>query len=635
MASERSPLLQDRRERGLSTSSSINGKPKLGPMEISAKNRRAILAGIWIATFLGSLNTTLVATLIGSISSEYQSANQASWLGTAYLLATCTFTPLYGRLSNVLGRRGANQTAVFFAGLGVLCCGLSNSLPMLIAARFFGGIGGGGIFTTATIITSDMYTLRERSMTQGIAAIFNGAGMGLGGPLGGYISDRWGWRWAFLIQIPFFIVSFTLTGINLHYVTPGRGKSTKEVLKRIDYLGSATLFSAVGSLLLFLSYKYNEEMSFSSKPVIISLCCGIGMFIMFVIAELFVAPEPVLAPFLLKQRVPVLVGMSNFMVSFCNFSVMYFFPMYFETVMLTSASTAGAHLLPNSLSMSCGSMFAGWVMAKTGRYKVLSGVFGIFPFVATIMMSRLSEDSGPFAQWFSIIPLGFGNAVVVQATLIALLAHVDRPTMPVATGFGQLFRGIGQVSGVAFSSAVFQSLLYDELSKRITGPDAASTISRIRHSSKLVARLEPTLKQYARDSYGIALRRVFFYAACATLTAYIIRMAIPDKNLDEEELPVRRSSKRHSIHRRSTGNLAAASLPLDVDRQRQPRMQSPERMSPNEMEDAIAGDEVSSDADTASTPTLQAQPIRRRLSTYSSTFGVEDLEDEMAGSARQ
>lgn len=124
--------------------------------------------------FLASVNTTMVATLISSISSEYNRSNQASWLGTSFLLATCTFTPLYGRLCNVLGRRGANQTAVLLAAVGTLACGLSNSLEMLIVARFLSGMGGGGIFTTASIITSDMYTMRERSMTQGFAAIFNG-----------------------------------------------------------------------------------------------------------------------------------------------------------------------------------------------------------------------------------------------------------------------------------------------------------------------------------------------------------------------------------------------------------------------------------------------------------------------------
>jgi len=574
-------------------------------MEISASNRRAILVGIWMASFLSALNTTLVATLISSISSEYQQANQASWLGTSYLLATCTFTPLYGRLSNVLGRRVANQTAVFLAGLGTLFCGLAPSMELLVAARFLSGMGGGGVTTTATVIVSDMYTLRERSLAQGIAAIFNGAGMGLGGPIGGYVNDRFGWRWAFLMQIPLFVVSFILTGYNLHYVTPGKGRGAKEVLKRIDYLGSSTLFMTVGSLLLFLSYKYNEDLPWSSTSVIISLCSCVTMLMAFVIVELFVSPEPVLAPFLLKRRVPVLVGINNLLVSVCNFSVMYFFPMYFETVMLTSASTAGAHLLPNSLSMSCGSLFAGWIMSSTGRYKALSVIFGIAPFIATMMMSRLNRDSSVFAQWFSIIPLGFGNAVALQTTLIALLAHVDRPTMAVATGFSQLFRGIGQVSGVAFASATFQFLLDRELSKRITGPDATETIRRIRHSSKLVKSLPPGIQDHARVAYGIALRQVFLYAAISTLTAFVFRLGIPERSLDEDEIPPVDTNKRPHTDRRRLEN-------GQHDTERQHAAGDAGVVSGNHTSASPAGDSDGEDAD--SIPPTQPRPIRRRLS---------------------
>ncbi|KAH9930877.1 major facilitator superfamily domain-containing protein [Fomitopsis serialis] len=113
-----------------------------GPLEISRPTRYGILAGIWTATFLSSLNTTLVATLLPSISSEFNKSHQAHWLGTSYLLATCTFTPLYGRLCNVMGRRDANQMAVYFAAVGTAACGFSGNMEWLIAARFLSGLGG-------------------------------------------------------------------------------------------------------------------------------------------------------------------------------------------------------------------------------------------------------------------------------------------------------------------------------------------------------------------------------------------------------------------------------------------------------------------------------------------------------------
>ncbi|KIJ56813.1 hypothetical protein M422DRAFT_773567 [Sphaerobolus stellatus SS14] len=192
-------------------------------------------------------------------------------------------------------------------------------------------------------------------------------------------------------------------------------------------------------------------MPWSSISVIVALSLCVVTFILFVLIALFWAREPVLAPFLLKQKVPVLIGLSQ-RTSVCNFTIMYFFPIFFETVMLTS-STAGAHLLPNSVAMS--------------------------------------------------IPLGFGHAVVLQTTSIALLVHVNQFRMTAATGFSHLWHKVG-IAGVAFPSAIFQAVLDRELPKRITGPGTEETIRRIRHSPRLVISLPPNLQSATRASYGIA-----------------------------------------------------------------------------------------------------------------------------------
>lgn len=214
------------------------------------------------------------------------------------------------------------------------------------------------------------------------------------------------------------------------------------MLKRIDYAGTLTLFVSVRSFipfltrylhlpfcqvlcfLIFLSERYQaaEPQPFVSLHVLGALVGGIVSFLLFILAELLVAREPVLAPWLLRQRVPLLVGTSNMFVAICNFSMMYFFPLWFETVCLDNASVAGAHMLPHSISMSIGSLFAGWAIHRTGRYKMLQLVCGTFTFAAALMLVRLNEDSGWVAKWFSILPAGFGNAVVLQTTL-SMLYH--------------------------------------------------------------------------------------------------------------------------------------------------------------------------------------------------------------------
>ncbi|KXN83412.1 Multidrug resistance protein fnx1, partial [Leucoagaricus sp. SymC.cos] len=349
--------------------------------------------------------------------------------------------------------------------------------------------------------------------------------------------------------LPFFFLSYLLTSYNLCYVTPvsysysfhfhladifpkGRGRSTKEILKRIDYGGSGTLMIWMGSVLLFLSERYNKNLPWDSPTVIASLASALLAAIAFLIMELYISPEPILAPIMLKQKIPRLAGASNFLVANCNFSIMYFFPLWFQTVRLTNASTAGAHLLPNSLAMSTGSVFAGWMMHKTGKYKLLNLIFGIFPFIGATAICFINKDSGFLQSWFSIIPLGFGNAVVLQTMFIALLVHIPESHVAIGTGFNTFFRGIGQVGGVAISSAIFQSKLEYELRSRITGPGADELITRIRHQARLVALLPPVLQRPARDAYNASLKTVFVYAACSTFLAFLVRLPIPEKDLD-------------------------------------------------------------------------------------------------------
>ncbi|KJA19134.1 hypothetical protein HYPSUDRAFT_56817 [Hypholoma sublateritium FD-334 SS-4] len=584
--SERDPLLRQNSASVLSSilqrntprygldirSPTVSLSQPLGPLEISSSARNRILAGIWIAQFLSGFTNdnalwilvTLVPTMLPSISSEYNKSNEASWVGTSYLLATCTFTPLYGRLSDVMGRGGASQSAIIFAAIGILACGVSNSMQMLIVARFISGMGGGGIFTTAAIITSDMYNGRSRGFIQSLGGIFYGLGMGLGGSVGGVITDWLGWRWAFIVQIPLFALAFLLISCHLTYVTPGSGRSAKDVLSRIDYGGSLALLGTVGSMLFFLSTRFNEGLPWSNPYVWISFVSSISFALLFLIVESFVAVEPILPPYLLMERVPILIGLSNALVAVCNLSVTYYYPTWFQTVMLSSASTAGLHLLPNSFCISTGSLFAGWMMRRYGRYKLMNMIFGILPFFAAVCMTQMREDSSQAHLWLTIMPLGFGNAVVMQTMFIALVSHLPESQLAVGTGFAQLLRGLGQVAGLATASAVFQSRLDTELHARFPSeaeeaslllsstrsPNShthrhpySQIIKKIQHSAKYVAVLPPATQRIARDSFASSLKSVFIVAAGASLLAYLARIPIPDKRLEDTKGPLECESR--------------------------------------------------------------------------------------------
>ncbi|KAG6837944.1 hypothetical protein H0H93_008338 [Arthromyces matolae] len=227
-----------------------------------------ILSGLWSGVLLGAFDGTVVATLLTPIGSQFKASNQASYIGTSYLLSVCCFTPLYGRMADILGRKGAMLVALSLFGSGTICCGFAPSMQALIAARAVAGMGGGG---------------KKRGLYQGMANILYGLGAGLGGPLGGWVNDVFGWRAAFYMQTPFLLFSFIVvaTKVNIPLPLAVRQQSLSDKLRRIDVLGSLTLSSTVGCLLLSFSIKTAEELPWSHPLIYGLLIASITFGIMF------------------------------------------------------------------------------------------------------------------------------------------------------------------------------------------------------------------------------------------------------------------------------------------------------------------------------------------------------------------
>ncbi|GAA5977997.1 hypothetical protein JCM11641_004353 [Rhodosporidiobolus odoratus] len=515
------------------------------PTRMPKGRRNIILCAVWLGVFLGALDGTIVATLISDVSSSFQKSNQAGLLGTSYLLSTATFTPLYGRLADIIGRRNALLMALTLFTSGTALCGFAPSMTMLLIGRLIAGMGGGGLMAVSSITCSDLVPLKQRALFQGLANLWFGAGSGLGGPLGGFISDRFGWRTAFIGQLPILVFAAFLVFRYLRYRIPGQGKSKREMVRRIDYLGSLTLVISLGSLLFSLSFKNDRNLPWSSPLVWVPLVMWAVAGVAFVLVEAYWSPEPVMPLRLLGDRNGLFVALANFTVSFVSFSILYFFPQFFEIVKQNTASQAGAHLLPNSIALSIGSLFAGFVIRKTGRYYWLIVISSSFPIIALTSFVFLDENSGWVQSWLSILPSGFGFASVITAGLIALIASVDRSEMATATGLTYLFRYVGQVVGVASSASVLQTVLNDQLQKRITGEGSAKIIDQIRHVSTSIPSLPLPLQQAARTSYHLALRAVFLLNLVVAVLCFLSTLPIREMELPgsfEEEEEVRRAA---------------------------------------------------------------------------------------------
>ncbi|KAI0346735.1 MFS general substrate transporter [Trametopsis cervina] len=518
-----------------------DASPPPSPAEYAPLNKisRAdliwVLAGLWSAVFLGALDGTIVATLLSPIGSYFNESNRSSYIGTSYLLSVCCFTPLYGRLSDILGRKGAMLLALSLFGVGTLLCGLAPSMDALIIARAIAGMGGGGVMTVSSVAVTDLIPLRQRGLYQGMTNILFGLGAGLGGPLGGWMNDNFGWRSAFLVQMPVLLFSFILvtTKVNIKLPEEIERQPLRLKLQRIDGFGSLTLVGTVGCLLLGLSLKSTEELAWS-HPLIWGLLLASAVWcVLFILVESYWAPYPVMPMRLVTQRTPLAVSLSNFFGSMAAFSMLYNVPLYFSAVRLESSTDSGLHLLPHSVAISTGSVIAGWIMRRTGKLYTLTLVSCALTVVAALLVVRWNENSSWIHLWFDIAPQGLGMASVITTTLIAMIANVAKKDLAVATGITYLFRTSGQVLGVSLSGALLQAVLTTKLRERITGPHAVEIIDSIRHSTTVIPNLPPLLKHAAVQSYADALHIVFICQAALNFLCFLCCLPIQENNLPD------------------------------------------------------------------------------------------------------
>ncbi|KAK4056000.1 hypothetical protein OIO90_002995 [Microbotryomycetes sp. JL221] len=488
-----------------------------------------VLGGMWVGTFLAALDGTIVATILSVIGSEFGVSNSIAWLGTSYLMTQTAFQPLYGRFSDIFGRKAATLFASAVFLLGSLACGLSRTFPQLIAARAFAGIGGGGLTTMSSIVTSDLIPLRKRGVYQGLGNVVYAGGAAIGGPLGGWLGDTIGWRVAFLIQVPVCVIHFAIVAWKVD-IPSGPGDIISKI-KRIDFLGSFTMVASVALLLVGLSLGGNER-EWSDPVVWGTIIGGIAGVVVFVLIEKYVAKEPLLSPKILFSRTPGFVSLTNWFITMSQFAIIYSIPLYFAAVKQYTTSYSGTFLIPNAVFASTASLLAGLYMARTGVYRTLLISVGVLGWIGPLAMILWNRKVTPeWAYWLSMIPAGIGYGGILTITLVALIAAVEPSQMASATGVSYLFRATGSVLGISLSTSILQNSLKSQLHKRITGKGSHKIIEAIRLDVNYIKTLPHHLQIAAIDSYEHAMHVVFIATFVAAVGAFACLLMIPQLGL--------------------------------------------------------------------------------------------------------
>ena len=408
---------------------------------------RLTFAGLLLAMLLASLDQTIVSTALPTIVRDLGGIDQLSWVVTAYLLAATVSMPLWGRVSDLYGRKRVYQAAIVLFLLGSALSGASETLGELIGFRALQGLGAGGLMTLAMAIVADIIAPRERGRYQGyIQMVFVLASVA--GPLlGGLFTDEASWRWVFYVNLPIGAVALAISTRLRLPVGSGRA--------RIDVLGAALLGAGLTAILLITTWG-GREYAWGS-PEIVGLAVAAVVLLAGFYAQERRAPEPVLPLRLFREPVFDVVSATLFLTTCAFFAAIVFLPLFLQRVTGASAVESGLQLLPLLLAGTLSTAAIGRVVTRTGRYKVFPAVgLGVMA-IGLFLLSRLDATSSHGTIVLDMVVFGLGFGMVSQLLVLAIQNAVDRRDIGIATASANLFRAFGGSVGAAFFGAIFAS----------------------------------------------------------------------------------------------------------------------------------------------------------------------------------
>ncbi|KAG9255928.1 major facilitator superfamily domain-containing protein [Emericellopsis atlantica] len=495
-----------------------------------------IIFALCLALFLAALDVTIITTAIPTISAHFNSSLGYIWVGAAYLLGNSAFAPMWGKISDIWGRKPVLLAAVGIFWIGSLLCGVSTSMGMLIGARAIQGIGGGGTIVLPNICISDLFSMRNRGMYFGILGMIWAIASALGPILGGLFTSKVSWRWCFYINLPISGVGMIILFFVLKLHNPRT--PMREGLKAIDWTGSVLIIG--GTLMLLLGLEFGGvTYPWASPTVICLIVFGIVTIGLFVINEAKVAKYPVMPVRLFKSRNSVASYAFGFFHAFTFMSGSYWLPLYFQGVLRATSLLSGVYLLPFVVSLSLVSAATGVIIKKTGKYKILI-VGGMA--IATLGFG-LFIDLSPQHDWAKIIIFqivaGIGIGPNFQSPLIALQTNVEPSDIGSATSSFAFLRQLGTSVSVVIGGVIFNNEMQKQqghlasvlqepgLANRLSGSNAAGNV-------QLVASLDGPDGEIARQAYWNALQTMYIVYTVFAAVGLCIAFGIKQVNLSKE-----------------------------------------------------------------------------------------------------
>jgi EmrB/QacA subfamily drug resistance transporter len=509
-------------------------------LNLSPRAKLEILGAILLALFLFALDQTVVGTALPRIVTDLQGNNLYTWSVTIYLLTATISGPIYGKLSDLFGRRPIVIFAVSLFLISSALAGLSQAMWQFILFRGLQGLGGGAVFPIALAVVADLYTPAERGKYLGFFGAVFGLSSLVGPWIGGFITDTFTWHWIFFINIPIGLISLII----LWRLLPAIKRP--EAARHIDYVGAAVFALAIAPFLIGLTNKQTGQWSDPAVGGLILIGLAFGALFLFIESRV---PEPIVPLSLFRIRTFTISVAAMFLAAFGFFTAVIFLPRWFQTVAGASATESGYNILPLLAGLIFSAIASGQIVARVGRYKVL--IFGSLVLLAfgLFLLTNLRTDTPrPILWlWMALAGLGIGPSFAVFTLIVQNAVSPDR--IGVATSSLTFFQQIGGTVGLTIAGTLFADRLNQEIPGQLvragvpqqvvaqfagggggggaldltgTGDLGARILAAVPDAAKpIVQPIIPNIVQGIHDAFSISLASTFWVGIAGALIAAV------------------------------------------------------------------------------------------------------------------